>query len=148
MFCDVIFDHDQNWVLFLIFLSSWFTFHVSENNHQFSSFTHSVKADHKEWSWWNSFIKIDASFFIIMYNSHVLHSYSSHLIRSSNHANFMFHFMLSIKLIKYKSSSFLIIMNYDSSTYLLIRSSFKNHNKLIWNIKWIFISDDNSSSYA
>src|SRR6266487_3794371 len=77
------------------------------------------------------FIKINVFFFIIIYDSHVLCSYSSHLIRNSNHANFMFHFMSLIKLIKYRSSLFSIIMNYDDDTYLLIELSFKNHNKLM-----------------
>src|SRR5205809_936799 len=80
---------------------------------------------------YNSFIKIDVFFFIIMYDSHVLHLYSSHLIRSLNHVNFVFHFMSSIKSTKYRSSSFSTIMNCDDDTCLLIRSSFKNHNRLM-----------------
>jgi len=87
-------------------------------------------------------------FFIIVYDSHVLHLYSSHLIRSSNHVNFMFHFMSSIKSTKYKSFLFSTIMNCDDNTCLSIESFFKNHNRLTWNIEWTFISDDNSSSYA
>ena len=125
-----------------------FVNHVSEGNCQFSSFIHSVETDCKEWFSWNSFIKIDTSFFIIMYNFHVLCSYSSHLIRSSNHVNFMFHFMSSIKLIKYESSVFLTIVSCSNDTCLLIKSSFKSCNKLMWNVEWTFISDDNLSSYT
>jgi len=128
-----------SWVIMLHALSIFmnhvfmihFINHVSENNHWFSSFIHLVRINHEEWSSWNFFIKINVFFFIIMYDFHVLCSYSSHLIRSSNHMNFMFHFMLLIKLIKYRLSSFLIIINYDDDTYLLIKSSFENYNKLI-----------------
>ena len=186
MFHNVIFNHDQNQVFFLIFLSSWFMFHVklqifilikievvifiyfmfffimffsifvfhifmihvSENNHQFSSFTYSVRTNYKKWSWWNFFIKTNASFFIIMYSSHVLHSYFFHLIRSLNHMNFMFHFMSLIKSTKYRFFLFSTIVSCDDNTYLLIRLFFENHNKLMWNVKWTFISDDNSSLYA
>src|SRR6266487_3655773 len=77
------------------------------------------------------FIKINVFFFIIVYDSHVLCSYSSHLIRNSNCADFVFHFMSLIKLIKYKSSLFSIIMSCNDNTCLLIRLSFKNYNKLI-----------------
>ena len=135
MFYDVIFNHNQNWVFFLIFLSSWFTFHVLESNCWFSFFTHSVRTDYKEWSWWNFFIKTDVFFFIVVYSSHVLYSYSSHLIRSLNCMNFMFHFMLLIESMKYESSSFSTIVNCDNDTCLLIRLFFENHNKLIWNIE-------------
>jgi len=150
MFMIVIFDHDQNQVFihdFSVFVIH-FMIHVSESNHWFSFFTYSIRADCEEWSWWNSFIKADAFFFIIMYDSHVLCSYSSHLIRSSNHVNFVFHFMSLIESTKYEFSSFSTIVSCDDSTCLLIRSSFKSHNKLMWNVEWTFISDDNSSSYV
>ena len=132
-----------NFIFFFVFVIC-----VSEDNHQFSSFTHSAEINHKEWSWWNFFIKINASFFIIIYDSHILCSYSSYLIRSSNHVNFIFHFISLIELIKYRSFLFSIIISYDDDIYLLIRSSFKNYNRMIWNIEWTFISDNNSSSYA
>ena len=136
---------------FSVFVNHVFMIHfmnyVSESNHQFSSFIHSVRTNHEEWFSWNSFIKIDVFFLIIMYNFHVLCSYSSHLIRSSNHVNFMFHFMLSIKSTKYESSSFSTIVSCDDSTCLSIRLSFKSHNRLTWNVEWTFISDDNLSSY-
>ena len=70
-------------------------------------------------------------FFIIVYDFHVLHSYFFHLIRSSNCVNFVFHFMSLIKSIKYESCLFLIIVNCDDSICLLIRSFFKNCNKLM-----------------
>ncbi len=69
-------------------------------------------------------------FFIIMYNFHVFYSYSSYLIKSSNCADFMFHFMSLIELTKYESSLFSTIMSYDSDICLLIKLFFKNHNKL------------------
>ncbi len=131
-----------NFMFFFVFVIC-----VSEDNHQFSSFTHSAETGCEEWSWWNFFIKVNVSFFIIIYDSHVLCSYSSYLIRSLNCVNFVFYFMLLIKLTKYRSSLFSIIMSYDNSTYLLIRSFFKNYNKLIWNVKWTFISDNNLNSY-
>ena len=133
----------MNYVFVIHFMN-----HVLRDNYQFFSFIYSAETDCEEWSSWNSFIKINMFFFIIMYDSHVLYLYSSHLIRSSNHVNFIFYFILLIKLTKYRSSSFSIIINYDSDTYLLIRLSFENYNKLIWNIEWTFISDDNSSSYV
>ena len=74
-------------------------------------------------------------FFIIMYDFHVLHSYSSHLIRSSNHVNFVFYFMSSIKSTKYESSLFSTIVSCNDDTCLLIRSSFENHNRLMWNVE-------------
>ena len=86
-------------------------------------------------------------FFINIYNFHVFYLYFFHLIRSSNCTDFVLHFMLSIKLIKYEFSSFSIIINCDNNIYLSIKLSFKNHNKLTWNIKWTFIFDDNSNSY-
>ena len=135
------------WFYLAVFMIHVFVIHVSEDSYWFSSFIHSVRTNYEKWSWWNSFIKINASFFIIIYDSHVLCSYSSYLIRSSNYINFIFHFMLLIKLTKYESSLFSIIMSYDNDTYLSIRSSFESHNKLIWNIKWTFISNNNSSSY-
>ena len=131
-----------NFMFFFVFM-----IHVSESNYWFLSFTYSVEASYEEWSWWNFFIKMSVSFFIIIYDSHVLCLYSSHLIRSSNHANFIFYFMLLIKLTKYESSLFSIIISYDDSTYLLIELFFENHNRLMWNIEWTFISDDNLSSY-
>ena len=121
---------------------------VFDSNHLFSFFTHSAEADCEKWFLWNSFTSSEVFFLIIMYSFHVYCSYSSHLIRSSNHMNFMFHFMLLIKSTKYESCSFSTIMSCDDSICLLIESFFKNHNKLTWNIEWIFISDDNSSSYA
>ena len=125
-----------------------FMIHVSENNYQFSFFTHSAKTDHEKWFWWIFFIKVSIFFFIIMYDSHVLCLYSSYLIRSSNHVNFIFHFMSLIESTKYKSSSFSTIIDCSDNTCLLIESSFKNCNRLIWNIKWTFISDSNLSLYA
>ena len=125
-----------------------FVNHVSENIHWFSSFIHSVEADHKKWSSWNFFINSEIFFLIIMYNFHVYCSYSFHLIRSSNHMNFMFHFMLLIKSTKYESCSFSTIMSCDDDTCLLIKSFFKNYNRLTWNVEWTFISDDNLNSYA
>ena len=122
--------------------------HVLRDNHQFSSFIHSAEADHEEWFSWNSFIKIDVFFFIIVYDSHVFCLYSSYLIRSSNCVNFVFHFMSSIKSTKYESSSFSTIMSCDDDTCLLIESFFESHNKLMWNVEWIFISDNNLSSYV
>ena len=74
-------------------------------------------------------------FFIIIYNSHILCLYSSHLIKSLNCVNFMFHFMSLIKLTKYRSSLFSTIMSCDNDIYLSIRLFFKNHNKLTWNIE-------------
>jgi len=70
-------------------------------------------------------------FFIIIYDFHDFYLYFSYLIRSSNHVNFMFHFMLLIKLIKYESSLFSIIISYNNDTCLLIKLFFENHNKLI-----------------
>ena len=122
--------------------------HVSEDNCQFSSFTYSVRTDHKEWFLWNFFTNLKTFFLIIMYNSHVCCLYFFHLIRSSNHVNFMFHFMLSIKSTKYRSCSFSIIMSCSDDTCLSIRLFFENYNKLTWNVKWIFISDNNSNSYV
>ena len=122
-----------------VFMNCVFVIHfmnyISENNHWFSSFIHLIRADCEKWSSWNFFIKINIFFFIIMYDSHVLCLYSSYLIRNSNCMNFVFYFMLLIKLIKYKSSSFSTIMNCDNSTCLLIELSFKNHNRLTWNIE-------------
>ncbi len=121
---------------------------VLESNYWFSFFIHSAGAGCEEWSSWNFFIKIDVSFFIVMYDSHVLCLYSSHLIRSSNCADFMFHFMSSIKSTKYELSSFSTIVDCSDGTCLPIRLSFKSCNRLTWNIEWTFISDDNSSSYV
>ena len=148
MFCDVIFNHDQNWILFLIFLFHVFVICVLKNNCWFSFFIHSVRTDCKKWSWWNFFIKTNVSFFIIVYDFYVFCSYFSHLIRSLNCVNFVFHFMLSIESTKYRSFSLSIIMSCDNDTCLSIRLSFKNHNRLTWNIEWIFISDNNLSSYV
>src|SRR5205085_133980 len=77
------------------------------------------------------FIKINVFFIIIMYNFHVFYLYFFHLIKSLNCVNFVFHFMSSIKLTKYKFSLFLTIMNCNNDTCLLIKSFFENHNKLI-----------------
>ena len=124
----------------------YFMNHVSENNCQIF-FIHSIKTNHEEWFWWNFFIKI-SMFFLLLYMIFMFFcSYFSHLIKSLNCTNFMFYFILSIKLIKYESFLFLTIINCDNNTCLLIKSFFKNHNKLIWNIKWIFILNDNSNSY-
>ena len=120
--------------------------HMSESNCQFSSFIYLVRADYKEWLWWNSFTKLGALCLIIMYDFHVHCSYSSHLIRSSNHAACVFHFMLSIKSIKYESSLFLTIVDCGSDTCLSIRSFFKSHNKLTWNVECTLISDSSLSS--
>ena len=112
-----------------------FVLHVFDDNHLFSFFIHLAETNHKEWFLWNSFINLKTSFLIIMYDFHVCCSYFSYLIRSSNHMNFMFHFMSSIKSTKYESCSFLIIMNCDDSTCLLIESFFKNYNRLTWNVE-------------
>ena len=141
-------DINQWYTAFVKYFHENFMIHVSENNHQFSSFTHSVRTDCEEWSWWNSFIKTDASFFIIMYSSHVLLSYSSHLIRSSNCASWICYLMLSIELIKYRSSSLSTVMSSSSDICCSIRSCFENSNKLTWNIKCIFISSNKLNSYT
>ena len=134
-------------MFFSVFMFCVFMIHVSENNHQFSSFIHSVKINHEKWSWWKFFIKTDVFFFIIMYDSHVFCLYSSHLIRNSNHVNFIFYFMLLIESTKYRSSLLSTIMSCDSDICLSIRSSFENCNRLTWNIEWTFISNDNLSLY-
>ena len=121
---------------------------LSESDYLFLSFVHFVEADYKRWSLWNSFIRIDVSFFIIIYDSHVLCSYSSHVIRSSNHVSWIHHLMSSIKSTKYESFSLSTVTNNDSDICHFIRSCFENSNKLIWNIKYIFIFSDKSSSYA
>ena len=156
---------DQDWQSRLATWSCWefmwfeallrrYSFNLSENVYNFwlkslvLFFAHFVETDHKKWFSWNFFIIIEAFFFIVMYNSHVLHSYSSHLIRSLNHVNFVFHFMLSIKSTKYRSFLFSTIVNYNNDTYLLIESSFKNHNRLIWNIEWTFILNNNLNLYV
>ena len=125
-----------------------FMFCVSDDNCLFFSFIHSAETDCEKWSSWNSFSSSEASFLIIVYDSHVLCSYSSHLIKSSNYVDCVFHFMSSIKSTKYKSSLFLTIVDCSSSTFLLIRLFFDDCNKLVWNVECIFISDDNSSSYV
>ena len=142
------------WESFLQNLSLWvhvicvFVFHVSDDNHLFSSFIHSAKADCERWSSWNSFSSSRTSFLIIMYGFHVLCSYSSHLIKSSNCADCAFYFMSLIKSTKYGPSSFSTIVDCSSSTCLLIRLFFNDCNKFVWNIECTFISDDNSSSYV
>ena len=125
-----------------------FVIHLSENDHLFSSFVHFVKTDQERWSSWNSFIRIEISFFIIVYDSHVLYLYFSHLIRSSNCASWVCHLMSSIKSTKYESSSLSTIMSSDSDTCYSTELCFENSNKLMWNVECIFISSDKSSSYA
>ena len=161
MFHDVIFDHDQNWIhvhVHMLFMnnnaSCSFCLHelcVHDSFHEsciekqlLILFFYLFNQDRSQRMIFMKFFYQNwCVFFIVVYDFHVLCSYSSHLIRSSNHMNFMFHFMSLIKLTKYELCSFSIIMNYDNSTCLLIKSSFKNHNKLMWNIEWIFIFNDN-----
>ena len=125
-----------------------FMFHVSDDNCLFSSFIHPAGAGREKWSSWNSFNSSEASFLINMYDSHVLCSYSSHLIKSSNCADCMFYFMSSIKSTKYGPFLFSMIVDCDGGTCLLIRLFFDDCNKLVWNVECTFISDDNLSSYA
>jgi hypothetical protein len=122
--------------------------HVLDNNCLFLFFIYLAGAGHKEWSLWNSFTFLDVFFLIIMYSSHDCCLYSSYLIRSSNHADYMFYFMLLIKLTKYRPSLFSTIVDYNSSTCLLIESSLENCNRLTWNTRWIFNSDDSLSLYV
>ena len=74
----MIFDHNQNQVLIHDFSDFviHFVIHMSESNHQFSSFIHSIRTNHKEWSWWNFFIKADAFFLlsctVFMFFFHIL----------------------------------------------------------------------------
>ena len=142
------------WESLLQNLSLWvcvfhvFMFCVSDDNHLFSSFIHSVRADCEKWFSWNSFSSSEASFLIIMYDFHVLCSYSSHLIKSLNCVNCVFHFMSLIESTKYESSLFLMIVDCDDDTCLLIRLFFDDCNKLVWNVRCIFIPGGNSSSYA
>jgi hypothetical protein len=105
--------------------------HVLGGNCWFSSFIYSAGAGHEGWSWWNSFTKINVSFFIVMYDFYVLYLYSFYLIRSLNCVDFVFHFILLIKLTKYEPSLFLIIVGCGGGTYLLIRLSFENYNRLM-----------------
>ena len=67
MFVIMIFDYNQNQVLihdFSVFMIH-FMIHVSKNNHQFSSFTHSAEANHEKWFWWIFFIKMSVFFLLL-----------------------------------------------------------------------------------
>ena len=125
-----------------------FMFYILDNNYLFSSFIYLIRINYKRWFSWNSFSSFRVSFLIIMYDSHVLCLYSSHLIKSLNYVNCTFHFMLLIESTKYESFSFSIIIDYNNSTCLLIKLFFDDCNKLVWNIRCTFISDNNSSSYV
>ena len=142
------------WESLLQNLSLWvhvfhvFMFCVSDGNCLFSSFIQLAGAGRERWSSWNSFSPLGASFLIIVYDFHVLCSYSFHLIKSSNCADCVFHFMSLIESTKYRSFLFLMIVDCDDSTCLLIRLFFDDCNRLMWNIRCIFISGGNSSSYV
>ena len=140
------------WIFILIkievVISVNFAVHLLESDYLFSFFVHFVEADWEKWSSWNSFIRIRVFFFIVIYSFHVLHLYFFHLIRSSNHASWIHHLMLSIKSTKYKSSSLSTVMSSDSDTCHFIRLCFESSNKLMWNIECIFISSDKLSLYA
>ena len=124
-----------------------FVFCMSDNNYLFSSFIHSIRADYERWFLWNFFSSSKTFFLIIMYDSHVLCLYSSHLIKNLNYINCMFYFMSLIESTKYKSSLFSTIIDCSNNIYLSIESFFNGCNKLVWNVRCTFISDDNSSSY-
>ena len=135
-----------NFIFFFAFIK--FEIHLSESDYLFSSFAHFIEADYERWSSWNFFIRIRASFFIIVYDFHVLCLYSSHLIRSSNCASWIYHLMSSIESTKYEFSLLSTVTDDDSDICHLIRSCFKSSNKLTWNIECIFIFSNRSNSYA
>ena len=109
--------------------------------------THSARTDCEKWFWWIFLLKSMYFFYYCVQFSCFLFVFF-HLIKSLNYVNFMFHFMSLIKLTKYRFFSFSILINCDNNTCLLIRSFFKNCNKLMWNVEWIFILNDNSSLYT
>src|SRR5436189_3774447 len=75
------------------------------------------------------FLSKSVYFFIIIYDFHVFYLYLSHLIKSLNCMNFVFHFMSLIELTKYESSLFSTIMSCDDDTCLLIESFFESCNR-------------------
>ena len=87
-------------------------------------------------------------FIIIIYDFHVFHLYSSHLIRSSNHTSWVCHFMSLIESTKYRFFSLSAVTNSSSDTCYFTELYFKNNNKLTWNVECIFISSDKSNSYT
>jgi len=155
--------YDQNHILNFYFNWSWnydfYKFHVffafirfviylSENDYLFLFFIYFVETDQEKWSLWNSFIRIDVSFFIIIYDFHVFCSYSSHLIRNSNHAFWIYHLMSLIESTKYESSLLSTVTDSSSDTCYFIRSCFENSSKLMWNVEYIFIFLNKLNSYV
>ncbi len=117
--------------VFMILIFIKFMIYLFKNDYLFLFFTHLTEINYEKWSSWNSFIRINIFFLIIIYDFHDFCLYFSYLIRSSNHASWIHHLMLLIKLIKYKSSLLSIIIDDDSDTCCLTESCFKNNNKLI-----------------
>ena len=137
-----------NFMFFFILVK--FRVCLSESDCLFLSFAHFVETDCKKWSSWNSFIRIKTSFFIIMYDSHVLHLYFSHLIRSLNHADFMFHFMSSIKSTKYRCGekthlywrflrNFLCILHVKSAVYVCFLQT-KYYFRITLFLEWFYLA--------
>ena len=70
------------------------------SNYLLLYYVYSARVGRKGWSLWNSFTKEGALALIWLQVSQVYILYSFHLIRSLNYLDYIFHYILLIKLIK------------------------------------------------